>query len=71
MRDGGRIVVVSTGGTRMLMSGTALYLGSKGAAEQFVRVLSRELGPRNITINALSPGFTDTALLCAGDTTPG
>jgi 3-oxoacyl-[acyl-carrier protein] reductase len=63
VRDGGRIVVVSTGGTRMLMSGTALYLGSKGAVEQFVRVLSRELGPRNITVNALSPGFTDTDLL--------
>jgi Dehydrogenases with different specificities (related to short-chain alcohol dehydrogenases) len=63
VRDGGRIVVVSTGGTRMLMSGTALYLGSKGAIEQFVRVLSRELGPRNITVNALSPGFTDTDLL--------
>jgi 3-oxoacyl-[acyl-carrier protein] reductase len=26
-------------------------------------VLSRELGPRNITVNALSPGFTDTDLL--------
>jgi 3-oxoacyl-[acyl-carrier protein] reductase len=63
VRDGGRIVVVSTGGTRMLMSGTGLYLGSKGAVEQFVRVLSRELGPRNITVNALSPGFTDTDLL--------
>lgn len=63
VRDGGRIVVVSTGGTRMLMSGTALYLGSKGAVEQFVRVLSRELGPRNVTVNALSPGFTDTDLL--------
>lgn len=63
VRDGGRIVVVSTGGTRMLMSGTALYLGSKGAVEQFVRVLSRELGPRNVTVNTLSPGFTDTDLL--------
>jgi 3-oxoacyl-[acyl-carrier protein] reductase len=63
VRDGGRIVVVSTGGTRMLMTGTALYLGSKGAVEQFARVLSRELGPRNITVNALSPGFTDTDLL--------
>jgi 3-oxoacyl-[acyl-carrier protein] reductase len=38
VRDGGRIVVVSTGGTRMLMTGTGLYLGSKGAVEQFVRV---------------------------------
>jgi 3-oxoacyl-[acyl-carrier protein] reductase len=69
VRDGGRIVVVSTGGTRMLMSSTALYLGSKGAVEQFVRVLSRELGPRSITVNALSPGFTDTDLLPERDRT--
>jgi 3-oxoacyl-[acyl-carrier protein] reductase len=67
VRDGGRIMVVSTGGTRMLMTGTGLYLGSKGAVEQFVRVLSRELGPRNITVNAVSPGFTDTDLLPARD----
>ncbi len=63
LRDGGRIVVVSTGGTKMFFGQTSLYLGSKGAVEQFVRVLSRELGPRNITVNAVSPGFTDTELL--------
>ena len=67
VRDGGRIVVVSTGGTRMLMPGIGRYLGSKGAVEQFVRVLSRELGPRNLTVNALSPGFTDTELLLDRD----
>lgn len=63
VRDGGRIIAVSTGGTKMFFAQTALYLGSKGAIEQFVRVLSRELGPRGITVNALSPGFTDTDLL--------
>ncbi|RWC28029.1 SDR family oxidoreductase [Mesorhizobium sp.] len=63
VRDGGRIIAVSTGGTRMFFTQTALYLGSKGAVEQFVRVLSREVGPRGITVNALSPGFTDTDLL--------
>jgi 3-oxoacyl-[acyl-carrier protein] reductase len=47
----------------MLMTGTGLYLGSKGAVEQYVRVLSREVASRNITVNALSPGFTDTDLL--------
>jgi len=63
VRDGGRIIAVSTGGTKMFFTQTALYLGSKGAVEQFVRVLSRELGARGITVNALSPGFTDTDLL--------
>ncbi|HWD79075.1 MAG TPA: SDR family oxidoreductase [Kribbella sp.] len=63
IRDGGRIVVVSTGGTKMWFTETSLYLGSKGAVEQFARVLSRELGPREITVNVVSPGFTDTDLL--------
>jgi 3-oxoacyl-[acyl-carrier protein] reductase len=63
VQDGGRIIAVSTGGTQMRFTETSLYLGSKGAVEQFVRVLAQELGPRNITVNALSPGFTDTHLL--------
>lgn len=63
VRDNGRIIVISTGGTQMYMDKIALYLGSKGATEQFVRVLSRELGPRNVTVNAVSPGFTDTDML--------
>lgn len=63
IRDGGRIVVVSSGGTRMHMANAGLYLGSKGAIEQFARSLSRELGPRHVTVNVLSPGFTDTEML--------
>jgi 3-oxoacyl-[acyl-carrier protein] reductase len=63
VRDGGRIVVVSTGGTRMHFADMSLYLGSKGAIEQFARSLSVELGPRNVTVNVLSPGFTDTDML--------
>ena len=63
VRDGGRIVVVSTGGTKMHIANMSLYLGSKGAVEQFARSLSIELGPRNVTVNILSPGFTDTDML--------
>jgi 3-oxoacyl-[acyl-carrier protein] reductase len=63
VRNGGRIVVVSTGGTKMHFANMSLYLGSKGAIEQFARSLSRELGPRNVTVNVLSPGFTDTDIL--------
>jgi 3-oxoacyl-[acyl-carrier protein] reductase len=60
VRDGGRIIVVSTGGTKMYFANASLYIGSKGAIEQFARTLSRELGPRNVTVNILSPGFTET-----------
>jgi 3-oxoacyl-[acyl-carrier protein] reductase len=63
VRDGGRIIVISTGGTKLAFPNNSLYLGSKGAVEQFVRSLARELGPRNVTVNTLSPGFTDTDML--------
>jgi hypothetical protein len=40
LRDGGRVIVVSTGGTKMFFPDQSLNLGSKGAVEQFVRCLS-------------------------------
>ena len=63
VRDAGRIIVISTGGTKLPFPNASLYLGSKAAVEQFARSLSRELGPRNVTVNVLSPGFTDTDML--------
>jgi 3-oxoacyl-[acyl-carrier protein] reductase len=63
LNDGGRIIVSSTGGTKMFFPGQSLYLGSKGAVEQFVRALSWELGGRGITVNAISPGPTDTDMM--------
>lgn len=63
VNEGGRIVAVSTGGTKLHFADASLYLGSKGAIEQFVRSLSRELGPRFVTVNVLSPGFTETDML--------
>lgn len=63
VRDRGRIIVTSTGGTRMLFRDNTVYLGSKGAVEQFVRGLAQELGERGVTVNAVLPGFTDTGML--------
>jgi 3-oxoacyl-[acyl-carrier protein] reductase len=63
VQDGGRIVAISTGGTKLFMVGGGAYLGSKGAVEQFVRTLAYELAERQITVNAVSPGFTETDML--------
>jgi 3-oxoacyl-[acyl-carrier protein] reductase len=65
MRDGGRIVNVSTLNTRLPAPGIALYCASKAALEQFTKVAAREFGPRGITVNTVSPGSTDTEMLRA------
>jgi 3-oxoacyl-[acyl-carrier protein] reductase len=60
LRDGGRIVNISSGGTVTGGPGAGLYLGAKAAVEQFGLALAKELGPRGITVNAVLPGLTDT-----------
>ncbi len=61
--DGGRIVNISTDGTHLGFPGATAYLGSKGALEQFTKGLAHELASKGVTVNAVSPGFTDTAML--------
>ena len=67
LRDNGRIINVSTINTVLAAPLSALYQGTKGAIEQFAFVASRELGPRGITVNVVSPGATDTDLLRASN----
>jgi 3-oxoacyl-[acyl-carrier protein] reductase len=70
--DGGRIIGVSSNMVLQGRAGHALYAGSKAAVEQFVRTLAKELGARNITVNAIAPGPTDTAMVSqlSRDTAP-
>jgi 3-oxoacyl-[acyl-carrier protein] reductase len=63
LRDGGRIISISTLNTAVPAPGIALYCASKAALEQFTKVAAREFGPRGITVNTVSPGATDTDLL--------
>ena len=63
MKDGGRIVNISTAGTRMNFLGASVHLGSKAALEQYTKSLAQELAPRRITVNTVSPGITDTGVL--------
>ncbi len=63
LQDNGRLLVTSSAGTKMLFPGNSVYLGSKGAVEQFVRTFAQELASRGITVNSILPGFTDTDML--------
>ncbi|MFJ8934311.1 SDR family oxidoreductase [Streptomyces sp. NPDC102365] len=60
VRDGGRIVNISTGHTKRPGPRVAAYAGTKAAVEYFGHVLAKELGSRQITVNGVLPGLTDT-----------
>lgn len=66
LSDGGKIINVSSTVTRMMLPGYSIYAASKGAVDQITRVLAKELGGRNITVNAVSPGPVDTDLFRDG-----
>ncbi|MET9557161.1 SDR family oxidoreductase [Streptomyces sp. NPDC006645] len=59
LRDGGRIVNISSAATRIALPETA-YAMSKGALDVLGRNLANQLGPRGITVNTLAPGVTET-----------
>lgn len=61
MGDGGRIINIgSTNAERVPFPGAGVYAMSKSALVGLTRGLSRDLGPRGITINNLQPGPVDT-----------
>jgi enoyl-[acyl-carrier protein] reductase III len=60
LREGGRIVVVSGIDSHQAMTGHGILGAAKAAMESLVRSLALELGPRGITVNAVSPGLLDT-----------
>lgn len=62
LRDGGRIVNISSMGTRVAYPTMAAYAPAKAGIEALTRLLAVHLGSRGITVNAVSPGLTDTAM---------
>jgi len=56
LRDGGRIVNVSSGLTRFSVPGSSAYASMKGAIEVLTRYLAKELGARGIAVNTVAPG---------------
>ncbi|WP_148357857.1 SDR family oxidoreductase [Peribacillus simplex] len=66
MEADGRIVNISTSVIGQMFPSYSMYAGTKGAVEQFTRHLSKEFGPKGITINAIAPGPVNTELFNVG-----
>lgn len=62
MEDGGRIVNVSSSASRGSFVGYSAYGASKAAVTSWTRYLAKELAPRRIRVNAVSPGPVRTNL---------
>jgi NAD(P)-dependent dehydrogenase (short-subunit alcohol dehydrogenase family) len=60
INDGGRIVNISSGLTRMTYPGLSAYASMKSAVETLSRYLAKELGPRRIAVNTVAPGAIAT-----------
>jgi enoyl-[acyl-carrier protein] reductase III len=63
MRNGGRIIALSSLGAQRAMPGYGFIGASKAALEALVRALAQELGPRGIRANVVSAGVVDTDAL--------
>lgn len=60
IKDGGRIVNVSSGLARFSLPGYAAYAAMKGGIEVLTRYMAKELGSRGIAVNTIAPGAIET-----------
>ena len=58
--EGGSIINIGSGITRLTPPNTAVYTGTKGAVDAITGVLARELGPKKIRVNSINPGVVET-----------
>ncbi|WP_420962293.1 SDR family oxidoreductase [Brucella sp. IR073] len=66
LRDGGRIITLSTSVVGSYPPGYGLYAATKAAVEAMTHILSKELGSRGITANVIAPGPVATELFMHG-----
>jgi len=58
--EGGSIVNISSIASESPVPNSSLYSATKGALDTLSLALAKELGPRNIRVNTVAPGYTDT-----------
>jgi 3-oxoacyl-[acyl-carrier protein] reductase len=60
LREGGSVINIGSGVSRITPPNSAVYTGTKGAVDAITGVLARELGPRKIRVNSINPGIVET-----------
>jgi len=58
--DGGSVINISSAVTTVYPPGSAAYTGTKAAVDAITVILSKELGPKGIRVNAINPGLIET-----------
>jgi 3-oxoacyl-[acyl-carrier protein] reductase len=58
--DGGSVINISSAVTTLYPPGSATYTATKAAVDAITVILSKELGPKGIRVNAINPGMIDT-----------
>ncbi|OLC34138.1 MAG: oxidoreductase [Candidatus Rokubacteria bacterium 13_1_40CM_4_69_5] len=57
---GGSIINISSSASTLTLPNTSVYSATKAAVDAVTRSLAKELGPRNIRVNAINPGMVET-----------
>lgn len=68
VRDGGRILTLSSSITQLRSPTYGPYAASKAAQDMYAGVLAKELGTRRVSVNAIAPGLVNTTLFTDGKT---
>jgi 3-oxoacyl-[acyl-carrier protein] reductase len=66
LKEGGSVINIGSGVTRLTPPNSAVYTATKGAVDAITGVLSKELGPKGIRVNSINPGIVETEGSVAG-----